>query len=197
LTLWFERNCAIENCFRVFKGGLVNVSDLICVHEAGIAHHVAAVGKVHRQNGPPAKLDIGGAMVVYCGVFRNAEVAPKEERLNSSQELRIGSHHVFKLSVFRTVLLHDDLTILFENLGLNLARVFIHQGFQSSLSGDNGITNFLYTSWAKTVSLARKTERRRRSFVGFQERARGPVRTDGVAFGESSINRLKSLPDDI
>src|SRR6202040_28216 len=41
LAFWFERDSAIQNYFRVFKRRLVNVANLVCIHEAGIAHHVA------------------------------------------------------------------------------------------------------------------------------------------------------------
>src|SRR6185436_4372674 len=50
LALWLKRNRAIQNCFGIFKRRLVNIANLIRVHEAGIAHHVATVGKVDSQN---------------------------------------------------------------------------------------------------------------------------------------------------
>src|SRR5215510_8104840 len=43
LSSWFERDSAIKNRFRVFECRFVNVTNLIRIHEAGVAHHVAAV----------------------------------------------------------------------------------------------------------------------------------------------------------
>src|SRR6266496_1535435 len=44
LPSWFERNGAIQDRFGVFEGWLVHIANLVCIHEAGITHHVAAVG---------------------------------------------------------------------------------------------------------------------------------------------------------
>src|SRR5687768_11626508 len=58
LAFWFKRNCSIKNSLRIFVSRLVNITNLVCIHEAGIAHHVAAVGKVDSQNGATTKLDV-------------------------------------------------------------------------------------------------------------------------------------------
>src|SRR6185369_12657538 len=64
LSSRFERDGAIENRFRVFKRWLVNVANLVRVHEARIAHHVAAVGQVDSQNRATSKLDVRSSMAV-------------------------------------------------------------------------------------------------------------------------------------
>ena len=45
-------------------GELVDEADLVGVHEAGIAHHIAAVGEVDGEHGAAAVGDGGRAMVV-------------------------------------------------------------------------------------------------------------------------------------
>src|SRR5258705_3014173 len=69
LALWLKRNCAIQNCFGIFKRRLVNIANLIRVHEAGIAHHVAAIGEVDSQNSAATKLDVRCAVMMDVGIF--------------------------------------------------------------------------------------------------------------------------------
>ena len=58
LAFRFERDGAIKNRFCVFERRLVNIADLIRIHEARIAHHVAAVGQIDSQHRAAAKLDV-------------------------------------------------------------------------------------------------------------------------------------------
>ncbi len=60
----FERNRAIENRFRVFERRLVNIANLVCIHEARIAHHVAAVGQVDGQNRAASELDVRSSVMM-------------------------------------------------------------------------------------------------------------------------------------
>ena len=73
LAFRFERDGAIENRFRVFKSRLVNIADLVRVHEARIAHHVAAISQVHRQHGATAKLDIRSSVMMYAWHLQRRE----------------------------------------------------------------------------------------------------------------------------
>jgi hypothetical protein len=71
---------------------------------------------------------------MYGGIFGRAEIPPKEERLDSPQELRVDRHYIFKLTVLWTVLPHDYAAIFFKDLRLDFARVFKHQGFERCLT---------------------------------------------------------------
>jgi hypothetical protein len=56
----------------------VYIANLICIHEAWVAHHVAAVRQVNRQHCAAAKLDVRGPMVMDRFVLGRTEIAPKE-----------------------------------------------------------------------------------------------------------------------
>src|SRR5690349_9131051 len=106
LSSRFERDGAIENRFRVFKRRLVNVTNLVRVHEARIAHHVAAIRQVDSQNRAASKLDIRSAVMMNVFIFSSAKVATEEQRLDAPQKLRISRHHIFELPMLRTILAH-------------------------------------------------------------------------------------------
>jgi hypothetical protein len=57
----------------------------------------------------------------------SAKVATEEERFDAFEERRVGRHHVDELAVLRAGLAHDDLTVLFQNLRFDFARMLIHQ----------------------------------------------------------------------
>ena len=101
-----------------FPGQLVNIADLIGVHEAGIAHHVAAVGQVNRQDGAAAVLDGAAAVIVQTFIVMCRDVAAGEVLLDPFEELHVDSHQVFEVAMLRTVFDHPDLAIAFDNLRL-------------------------------------------------------------------------------
>ena len=73
--------------------------DLVGVHKAGVAHHVAAVGQIDRQNRSAAVLNRGRAVIVKLFVVVRFDVAAREERFDVLQELRVDRHHVFEMAV--------------------------------------------------------------------------------------------------
>ena len=182
MALGFKRDGAIKNGSGVFKRRFVNVTDLVCIHEAGIAHHVAAVGKVHGQNCATTKLDVRRSMMMDVLVFSSAEVASEEERFDPLEERRVSRHHVNKLAVLRTGLAHDHLSVLFDYLSFDFAWMLIHQRLERRLAADDGVANFLDATRTKTVSLTWESERRRGSLIGFQQRSGGPFGTDSLSF---------------
>jgi hypothetical protein len=56
----------------------VNVSNLIRIHEARIAHHVAAVCQIDGQHGAAAEFDIARAVMMNVIIFCGFEVAAEE-----------------------------------------------------------------------------------------------------------------------
>src|SRR5688572_23852515 len=188
LASWFERNSTVQDRFRVFKCRFVNVANLVCVHEARIAHHVATVGQVDSQHRAAAKLDVGSPVTMHVFVFGGAEVATEEERLDAFEKRGIRRHHVFKLAVLRTVLAHHDLTVVFNDLRFDLTRMLVHESLECDLTADDGVANFFYTGGTKTVGLARETKRRSGAFVGFEKWTGRPVWTNGFAFGQPLVD---------
>ena len=63
----------------------MDVPDLIGVHEARIAHHVAAVGQIDGEHGATAMFDRRGAVIVET-IRHRVEVAPGEERFDPLEE---------------------------------------------------------------------------------------------------------------
>src|SRR5687768_937038 len=163
------------------------VTDLVRIHEARIAHHVAAVSQVNGQYRSTPKFDVRSSVTMNRRVFGCAKVAAKKQRFNSSKELGISCHHVIKLPVFRTSFTHDDVAVDFQNLCFDFTRMLMHQGIERGFAGDHGVSNFFDAGGTKTISLAWKAKWRRRSLVGFQQGRRRPFRVDGVSLRQSAV----------
>ena len=80
-----------STCLDVFPGQLVDEPDLVRVHEARVAHHVAAVRQVDRQHRAAAVLDGAAAVVVQLLVVVRADVAAREHLFEVLEERRCRS----------------------------------------------------------------------------------------------------------
>jgi hypothetical protein len=76
-------------------------------------------------------------------VFRRAKIAPVKKRLDASQEVRAGRHHVNELAVLRAGLTHQNAPVLFDDLRFDFTRMLVHQGFERRLAGDHCLAHFL------------------------------------------------------
>ena len=94
---------------------LVDEADLVGVHEARVAHHVAAVGQVHREDRAAAVLDRAAAVVVELLVVVRLDVAPRERLLEVLEHRRVDRHDVFEVPVDRAVLDHQDLAVALDD----------------------------------------------------------------------------------
>jgi hypothetical protein len=101
--------------------------DLVRVHEAGVAHHVAAVGEVDGQHRAAAVLHGGAAVVVQLLVVVRADVAAREHFLEVLEERRVHRHHVLEVAVMRAVLDHQDLAVALDDGRLDLADLLVEQ----------------------------------------------------------------------
>jgi hypothetical protein len=101
---------------------LVHVTDLVRVHEARVAHHVAAVGQVDRQHRAASVFDRRRPVVVQR-VGDGGEIATWEERLEPAQEGRVHRERVDEGAVRRTGLLDDDFAVALQDVRLDLADV--------------------------------------------------------------------------
>lgn len=106
-------------------------------------------------------------MTVNVLIFGGAKVAAKEERLDPFEKRRIGRHHILELSMLRAILPHDNLAIIFEDLGFDFTGMLVHQRLERYLSGDDRVANFFYAGWTKTVGFAWETKWRGTAFVRF------------------------------
>ena len=104
----------------------MHVAHLIGVHEARIAHHVAAIGQVDRQHRSPAVLDRRRAVVVQAVGDRRV-VAARKQPLDPRQERRVDREDVGEGAVLRAGLLDDDLAVALEDVRLDLADVLVDE----------------------------------------------------------------------
>ena len=112
-------------------------SHLVGVHEAGIAHHIAAVGEVNGQHGPAAVLDGTRAVVVQRFIVVGGNIAAGEVLLDPGQKLRVDGHDVLVMAVDGAVLHHPDLAITLDDVGLDLADLLREEGLPILLAVQN------------------------------------------------------------
>ena len=85
----------LENFLNFFPTQFVDVAHLVGVHEAGIAHHVAAIGEVDRQHRAAAIAHRAGAVAMQGFIVVRGNIAPGEILLDPFQELGVHGHQVF------------------------------------------------------------------------------------------------------
>ena len=117
----------VEHHLDVVPRQLVDEPDLVRVHEARVAHHVAAVRQVDGQHRAAAVLDRAAAVVVQLLVVVRADVAAGEHLLEVLEERRVHRHHVLEVAVEGAVLHHQDLAVALEDGRLDLADLLVQQ----------------------------------------------------------------------
>src|SRR5262245_43470053 len=105
----------------------MNVTDLVRVHEAGIAHHVAAVRQVYRQNCAATVLNRAASVIVKPFVSVGWNIAAGEVLFDPFQELHVDGHNVFGAAVLWAVFDHPDLTVTFDDLSLYLTDLLVEK----------------------------------------------------------------------
>ena len=88
----FDGDRVIKNLLDLVHSQFVHKTDLVRVHEAGIAHHVAAVRKIDSKHSPSAIPDRAGSMIVKGLVVVRCDIAAGKRCLYVLQEFRIDSH---------------------------------------------------------------------------------------------------------
>ena len=136
----------------------MDVSHLIRVHEAGIAHHVAAICQIDRQHGASAMLDGAAAMVMQTLIGMGRDIASGEVLLDPLEELHINRHQVFGFAVLRAVFDHPDLAIALDDRGLNFAHLLMEQLCPVGCAADDGFAGFFDAFRTEGVGLARPSE---------------------------------------
>src|ERR1700738_4908390 len=104
------------------------------------------------------------------------DVAAGKNIFKMLRELRINRHHIFKVSVRRAVLDHQDLAVALDDLRLDLADLFVHQNFVGQLAVENLLADLGDAPGTQRVSRARPAERRLGLFIGLEQRLVGPFR---------------------
>jgi len=171
----------------------VDKADLVGVHEAGIAHHVAAVRQIDGQNRPAAVRHRRSSVVVQLFVVVSADVASGENFLKVTEELRVDRHHVFEMAVSGAVLDHQDLAVALDDLRLNLANLLIQKDFVRQLAVDNLLANLRNALRAQRIGGAGPAKRRLLFLIRLEQRLIGPLRRKGRIWADT-VELLENGP---
>src|SRR5271165_5321171 len=155
-------------------GKFVNETNLVSVHETGIAHHVAAVGEVDGEYRSATVQHGAAAVVMELLVVVGANVAAGEDIFQMLEEGGVHGHDVFEVAVLRTVLHHEDFAVALDDLRLDFAGLLVHEDFDGQLAVDDLLADFRHALGAERVGGARPSERRFRFLIGLQQRLIGP-----------------------
>ncbi len=137
LTTRLDGDRVVEHGLDLVPGELVDEPDLVGVHEAGVAHHVAAVGQVDGENRPAAVRHGGGAVVVELLVVVGADVAAREDVFEVLHHRRVDGHDVLEVAVDGAVLDHQDLAVALDDLSLDLADLLVEKDLVGQLAVDD------------------------------------------------------------
>ncbi len=133
-------------------------ADLIGIHEARIAHHVAAIGEIDGEDGAAAVGDGAGAVVVELFVVVRSDVAAGENVFEVLGEGRIDGHQVFEHTVLGAFLDHEDFAIAFDDLGFDFADGFGEKNFVIGFAINDSLANFGDAAGAQRIGFARPAE---------------------------------------
>ena len=196
LALRLDGDGVVEHRLDVVPRQLVHEADLVGIHEARVAHHVAAVGQVHRQHRAAAVLDRRAAVVVELLVVVRADVAAREHFFEVLEEGRVDRHHVLEVPVDRAVLDHDDLAVLLVDGRLDLADLLVEQRLERAGAVEDRLSRFAHAGRTERVGLTRPAERRLGLLVRLQHRLVGPLRRERRVLADL-VELRKDLPDSV
>ena len=168
-------------------------ADLVGVHEAGVAHHVAAVGEVDGEDRAAAVLDRRAAVVVELLVVVGADVAAGEDLFEVLEERGVDGHHVFEVAVHGAVLDHEDLAVALDDLGLDLADLLVEQDLVGQLAVEDLLADLGDALGAERVGGARPAEGRLLFLIALQEGLVAPLGRKGWV-GADAVQTLVNHP---
>ena len=155
--------------------------DLVGVHEARVAHHVAAVGQVDGEDRAAAVLDGAAAVVVELLVVVGPDVAARERVFEVLEERRVHRHHVLEVAVNRAILDHQDLAVALDDLRLDLPDLLVQQDLVITLAVENLLARLAHADRAQRVGLARPAKGGLHFLPGLLQRDVRPLRDERVS----------------
>ena len=164
----------VQNRLDLFPLELMDESDLVGIHEARVAHHVAAVRQVYRQHRAATPLDGRRSVVVQILVVVGANVATRELRLDVLEELGIDGHDVLGLAVPRTLLDHPDLVVSLHDRGLDFADLLGLEDRVVDFAVQDHLARFAHALRTQRIGLARPAQRGLRLLPGLEHGLFGP-----------------------
>ena len=185
LPLGLDGDGVVEHGLDFVPRELVDEADLVGVHEAGIAHHVAAVGEIDGEHRAAAVGHGRGAVVVQLLVALavGADVAAGEALFEVLEEGGVDRHHVFKVAVLGAVLDHQDLAVALDDLGLDLAHLLVEQDFVGQLAVENLLADLGDALGTERVGGARPAEGRLLLLIALEEGLVAPLGGEGRRWG--------------
>jgi hypothetical protein len=188
-----ERDRVVQQRPDVVPRQLVHEPDLVGVHEARVAHHVAAVRQVDRQHRAAAVLDRAAAVVVQLLVVVRLDVAARERLLEVLEERRVDRHHVLEVAVLRAVLDHQDPAVALDDLRLDLADLLVEQDLVVALPVEDLLPGLAHADRAERIGLARPAQRRLHLLPRFLQRQIRPPGHERVP-GLHPVQRVERDP---
>src|SRR5260370_2868840 len=135
-------------------------TNLVCIHETRIAHHVASIGQINCQYSAATILDRTGTVVVKLLIVVSNDVATGKHCLDMREKFRIDCHHVLEVSMNWAIFIHPNLSISLHDPRLNLTNLFVNQNRQVFVPVPDRLTSFNYAVWTKRVSGPRPSQSR-------------------------------------
>ena len=166
--LYFYR--IVQDFLNFVPGQLVNVTHLVCIHKARIAHHVAAIGEIDSQNRAPAISNRARPMLMQALIVMRRNIAAGKILLDPGQEARINGHKIFASAVDGTLFHHPHLAVAFNNLRLDFTDFLVHQIAPVLRPIENGLARLFDTPRAERIGLPRPPQRWFCLLPGLQQR---------------------------
>ncbi len=138
----------IEDLLDLLPRELVDEPHLVCVHEARVAHHVAAIREIDGEDSAPTVFD-GRSTVVTKLAGGGGVVAARKEPLDAGAEGEVHREHVVELPVLRARLGHHEPAGLRVDASADLSRLALHQGPHLGVSVEDRRAHFFDASGAK------------------------------------------------
>ena len=176
LTTRLDGDRVVEHGLDVVPRQFVDEANLVGVHEAGVAHHVAAVGQVDGEDRATSVRHGRSAVVVKLFVIVGADVAAGKDLFEVLEEGGVDGHHVFKVAVLGAILDHQDLAVALDDLRFDLANLLIQKDFVGQLAVDDLLADLRNALWAEGIGGAGPAKGRLFLLIGLQQRLIGPLR---------------------
>ena len=153
-------------------------ADLVGVHEARVAHHVAAVRQIDGENRTAAVCDRAGTVVVEIFIVVGADVAAGEDALDVLEEFGVDAHDVFEVAVNGAILDHQDFAVALDDLRFDFADLLIAEDFDRHFARNDFVADLRDAFGAERVGGAGPAEFRLFLFPRFQQGLVRPFRSE-------------------
>ena len=136
---------------------LVDVAHLIGVHEARIAHHVAAVRQIDGQHRAASVLD-GRRPVVVQRLGDGGKIAPRKQRFETAEKCGIDRQCIDEAAMNRAAFLNQHLAVAFDDVRFDFSDVFVDERFHAPAARQNGLARFTHAGRTQRIRRARPTQ---------------------------------------